>query len=79
MHWGAPEVTEWLYLGRDKERYVRSLAEDVECHLNANDLRPSRLQQLQQWNNTAQRTRQGAACPFALDANPQSPGEAPET
>ncbi|KAG0727841.1 hypothetical protein GWK47_003924 [Chionoecetes opilio] len=28
-------------LGRDKERYVRSLAEDVEGHLNANDLRPT--------------------------------------
>ena len=26
-------------LGRDKERYVKHLAEDVECHLNANDLR----------------------------------------
>ena len=27
---------------RDKERYVRGIAEDVECHLNANDndLRP---------------------------------------
>lgn len=28
-------------LRRDKERYVRSLAEDVEVHLNANDLRPA--------------------------------------
>ncbi|KAG0721028.1 hypothetical protein GWK47_047281 [Chionoecetes opilio] len=28
-------------LGRDKDRYVRSLAEDVEGHLNANDLRPA--------------------------------------
>ncbi|KAG0728634.1 Protein LIAT1 [Chionoecetes opilio] len=28
-------------LGRDKERYVGSLAEDVEGHLNANDLRPA--------------------------------------
>ncbi|KAG0730600.1 hypothetical protein GWK47_003240 [Chionoecetes opilio] len=28
-------------LGKDKERYVRSLAEDVEGHLNANDLRPA--------------------------------------
>ncbi|KAG0723422.1 Transposon TX1 uncharacterized protein [Chionoecetes opilio] len=28
-------------LGRDKERHVRSLAEDVEGHLNANDLRPA--------------------------------------
>ena len=28
-------------LERDKERYVRGLAEDVECHLNANDLRPA--------------------------------------
>ena len=28
-------------LRRDKERYVRGLAEDVECHLNANDLRPA--------------------------------------
>ena len=28
-------------LRRDKERYVRDLAEDVECHLNANDLRPA--------------------------------------
>ncbi|KAG0721945.1 hypothetical protein GWK47_045409 [Chionoecetes opilio] len=28
-------------LGRDKERYVRSLAEDVEGHLNVNDLRPA--------------------------------------
>ena len=26
---------------RDKERYVRSLAEDVESHFNANDLRPA--------------------------------------
>ncbi|KAG0721629.1 hypothetical protein GWK47_046104 [Chionoecetes opilio] len=28
-------------LGRDKERYVRSLSEDVEGHLNVNDLRPA--------------------------------------
>ena len=28
-------------LRRDKERYVRGLAEDVECHLNANDFRPA--------------------------------------
>ena len=28
-------------LRRDKERYVRGLAEDVECHLNANVLRPA--------------------------------------
>ena len=28
-------------LKRDKERYVRGLAEDVECLLNANDLRPA--------------------------------------
>ena len=28
-------------LRRDKERYVRGLAEDVVCHLNANDLRPA--------------------------------------
>ncbi|KAG0721937.1 hypothetical protein GWK47_045438 [Chionoecetes opilio] len=28
-------------LRRDKERYVRSLTEDVEGHLNANDLRPA--------------------------------------
>ncbi|KAG0711895.1 LINE-1 retrotransposable element ORF2 protein [Chionoecetes opilio] len=28
-------------LGRDKERHVRSLAEDVEGHFNANDLRPA--------------------------------------
>ncbi|KAG0728658.1 hypothetical protein GWK47_003676 [Chionoecetes opilio] len=28
-------------LGRDNERYVRSLAEAVEGHLNANDLRPA--------------------------------------
>ncbi len=28
-------------LRRDKERYVRSMAEDVEGHLNANDLRPA--------------------------------------
>ena len=27
-------------LRRDKERYVRGLTEDVECYLNANDLRP---------------------------------------
>ena len=26
---------------RDKERYVRGRAEDVECHLKANDLRPT--------------------------------------
>ena len=26
---------------RDKERYVRGLNEDVECHLNANYLRPA--------------------------------------
>ena len=26
-------------LRRDKERYVRGLAQDVECHLNTNDLR----------------------------------------
>ena len=25
----------------DKKRYVKGLAEDVECHLNANDLRPA--------------------------------------
>ena len=29
------------FLRRDKDRYVRGLAEDVECHLNANDLRPA--------------------------------------
>ena len=28
-------------LRRDKKRYVRSLAEDVEDHLNANDLKPA--------------------------------------
>ena len=28
-------------LRRDKERYGRGLAEDVESHLNANDLRPA--------------------------------------
>ena len=28
-------------LRRDKERCVRGLAEDVECHLNVNDLRPA--------------------------------------
>ena len=28
-------------LRRDKERYVRSLAENVEGHLNANDLKPA--------------------------------------
>ena len=28
-------------LRRDKKRYVRGLAEDIECHLNANDLRPA--------------------------------------
>ena len=28
-------------LRRDKERYVRSLAEDVEDHLNVNDLKPA--------------------------------------
>ncbi|XP_045101313.1 uncharacterized protein LOC123498214 [Portunus trituberculatus] len=28
-------------LRRDKERYVRGLAEDVYCHLYANDLRPA--------------------------------------
>ena len=28
-------------LRRDKERYVMGLTEDVECHLNANDLRPA--------------------------------------
>ena len=38
---------------------------------------PSRLQQLP-WNNTAQRTRQGA-CPFAADTDPHSPAEASET
>ena len=27
-------------LRRDKEGYDRGLAEDVKCHLNANDLRP---------------------------------------
>ena len=26
-------------LRRDKGRYVRGLMEDIECHLNANDLR----------------------------------------
>ena len=30
-----------ILLKRDKERYVKGLAEDVECHLNANDLRPA--------------------------------------
>ncbi|KAG0730189.1 Transposon TX1 uncharacterized protein [Chionoecetes opilio] len=34
-------VTPDTLLGRDKERYVRSLAEDVEGLLNANDLRPA--------------------------------------
>ena len=28
-------------LRRYKERYVRGLTDDVECHLNANDLRPA--------------------------------------
>ena len=28
-------------LRRNKKRYVRGLAEDVECHLNSNDLRPA--------------------------------------
>ena len=28
-------------LRKDKERYVRSLPEDAECHLNANNLRPA--------------------------------------
>ena len=28
-------------LRREKERYVRGLAKDVECHLNADDLRPA--------------------------------------
>ena len=28
-------------LSRDNERYIRSLAEDVEGHLNANDLKPA--------------------------------------
>ena len=28
-------------LRRDKERYVSGFAEDVECHLNADDLRPA--------------------------------------
>ena len=28
-------------LKRDKERYVRGLAEDVDCHLNANYPRPA--------------------------------------
>ena len=28
-------------LRRDKERYVRSLTEDVEGHLNANELQPA--------------------------------------
>ena len=30
-----------ILLRKDEERYVRGLAEDVECHLNANDLRPA--------------------------------------
>ena len=30
-------------LRRDKGRYVRGLAEDVQCHLNANDVRPAYL------------------------------------
>ena len=30
-----------ILLRRDKERYVRGLAEDVECHLNANALSPA--------------------------------------
>ena len=28
-------------LGRDKERYVKNLAEDVEGNLNINDLKPA--------------------------------------
>ena len=28
-------------LRRDKERYIWGLTEDVECYLNANDLRPA--------------------------------------
>ena len=28
-------------LRRDKDKYVRGLAEDVKCHLNANDFRPA--------------------------------------
>ena len=30
-----------ILLGKDKERFVRGLTEDVECHLNANYLRPA--------------------------------------
>ena len=51
---------------RDKEWYVRNLADDVEGHLNSNDLKP------------ACRTRQGA-CPSATDANSQSFTEISET
>ena len=29
------------FLRRDKERYVRSFAEDADGHLNANDLKPA--------------------------------------
>ena len=34
---GPPRTRTLLKI--NKERYVRSLAEDVECHLNANDLK----------------------------------------
>ena len=46
-------------------------------YLGNQEAKTSRLQQLL-WNNTAQRNRQGA-CPFAADADPHSPVEAPET
>ena len=32
-----------ILLRRDKERYVRGLAEDVECHLDVSDLMPIEL------------------------------------
>ncbi|XP_045130251.1 uncharacterized protein LOC123515575 [Portunus trituberculatus] len=36
--WERPRTR--ALLRRDMKRYVRGLAEDIECHLNANDLRP---------------------------------------
>ena len=34
-------LTRKALLRRDKERYVMNFTEDIECHLNANEIRPA--------------------------------------
>ena len=57
-----------ILLRKDEERYVRGLAEDVECHLNANDLRPAyRVLKKLYFNSTSQVStirREDGCCVF---------------